>query len=371
MPRKAPWWNSVHKPLPRYASNPERIRLQQQWWNRSNTSRLALIYTPLTYPYSGLDVDVPCSEIAARKRANAEVEYHVPKDVLVTAYVDFATALIPAMLGTGFEYTHDTSWAIPQVSSILELRIPPFDPHHPLFQAYIQRVQAVLAEWSWETYLPANNGFLGPLDVLAGLLGPERLALDLYEHPRNVKALALELAGYLADMVHYELDLFRKAGIPAKETPGALFHGTPCAFNYWLPGDGIMFSEDFCALTSRKHYEEFFLEADIAFSSTVDSTLLHVHSAGFQCLPAILQNPHVHALELANDINNRDVRKLIAAARLVQEAGRPVQVSSWEHPLEAWEIERILAELDPRGLVVALQAGSAAEAQRLYEKIKQ
>ena len=155
---------------------------------------------------------------------------------------------------------------------------------------------------------------------------------------------------------------FRQAGVPAD--------GTPCAFNYWLPGSGFMFSEDFCALVSRRHYDRFFLEADIAFTRSVDSTLLHVHSAGFQCLPSILENPHVRSLELANDINNRDIRKLIQAARLVQEKNLPVQVSSWEHPLEEPEIELILNELDPRGLTVALQAGSVDEAWRLYEKIK-
>ena len=352
----------------RYRSNPERIRLQQQWWDRANTERLALIYTPLPHPYGGLDVDVPVQDIAERKRANAEVEYNVPKDVLVTGYVDFATALIPAMLGTGFQYTHQTSWAMPTLASIHDVRVPPFDPQHPLFQAYIQRVQAMLAGWSWESYLPANYAYLGPLDVLAGLLGPETLAIELYEHPKLVKKLALELAEYVAQMARYELDFFRQAAIQTKEDD--LRQGTACAFNYWMPGEGLMFSEDFCALTSRRHYAEFFLEADIVFTRAVDSTLLHVHSAGFQCLPSILENPHVHALELANDINNTDVSKLIAAARLVQEHGLPVQVSSWEHPLTGQEIERILNELDPRGLVVALQASSVEEAERMYDWVK-
>ncbi|MBE0696103.1 MAG: hypothetical protein IH586_04195 [Anaerolineaceae bacterium] len=342
-------------------TNPERVALHQQWWKCENTQRLALIYTPLPHPYGGLDTDIPVADIAGRKTANALVEYQVPKDVLVTGYVDYATALIPAMLGAGFENDRHTTWAIPSVHSILDVRIPPFDPAQPLFHAYLERVKAILAGWTWETYLPANNAYLGPLDLLAGIIGPEALAIELYEHPAAVKARALDAAAYLVDMLHYELAFFRQAG---------LVDGTPCAFNYWLPGAGMMFSEDFCALTSRKHYAEFFLEADIAFTQSVDSTLLHVHSAGFQCLPSILDNPHIHSLELANDIDNRDVRKLINAARLVQSKGLPVQVSSWEHRLEEWEMDLILAELDPRGLCVAFQAYSVEEAWRLYEKIK-
>ncbi len=359
-------------PLPTKAmrlTNRDRIRLHQQWWNRANELPLALIYTPLPPTPApqhlprrgGLDVDVPPEEIAERKRASAEEQYLAPKETLVTGYVNFATALIPAMLGAGFEYNDNTSWAIPAVDSIVDVKITPFDPTQPLFRAYIERVEAMLAGWTWDTYLPATYAYLGPLDLLAGLLGPQRLATELYDHPDHVKGKAVEAADFLVEMMRYELALFRKAGITG---------GTPCAFNYWLPGDGFLFSEDFCALTSRKHYAEFFLEADIVFCRAVDSAFLHVHSAGAQCMPAILENPYVRGIELANDAGNRNIRVVIDAARLVQATGLPLQVSSWEHPLEEWEMALVLDELDPHGLLVAFQARSLEEATELYLMIK-
>jgi hypothetical protein len=350
-------------------SNLDRIRLHRQWWNRANDVPLALIYTPLPPappipglpPRIGLDIDVPPGELVLRKRADAEMQHLAPKETLITGYVNFATALIPAMLGAGFEYNEHTSWAIPAVDSIVDVRITRFDPSQPLFRAYIERVEAMLAGWSWDTYLPANYGYLGPLDLLAGLLGPQQLSLDLYDHPDHVKDKAVEAAHFLVEMMRYELAFFRKAGIGG---------GTPCAFNYWLPGDGFLFSEDFCALTSRKHYTEFFLEPDIIFCQAVDSAFLHVHSAGAQCMPAILENPYVRGIELANDAGNRDIRAVIGAAKLVQTKGLPLQISSWEHPLEPWEMDLILNELDPRGLIVALQARSLEEARKLYTLVK-
>jgi hypothetical protein len=345
-------------------TNRDRIHLHQQWRRRANTIPLALIYTPLPARPSrwrGLDVDVPVAEIAQRKREGAEAQYLIPKEVLVTGYVNFATALIPAMLGAGFEYNEHTSWAIPTVSSIMDVRITSFDPNHPLFRAYIERVAALLADWTWETYLPANYAYLGPLDLLAGLLGPQQLCLDLFDHPDHVKGKAAEAAHFLVEMMNYELALFRQAGFT---------DGTPCAFNYWLPGRGFLFSEDFCALVSRKHYAEFFLEADIVFCRAVDSAFLHVHSAGAQCMPAILENAYVRGIELANDAGNRDIRVVIEAAKLVQAKRLPLQVSSWEHPLADWEIALILNELDPHGLLVALQAHSLDEARALYQVVK-
>ncbi len=350
-------------------TNHDRIRLHRQWWNRANDVPLALIYTPLPAgrvparlpPRRGLDVDVPPDEIAERKRISAETQHLAPKETLITGYVNFATALIPAMLGAGFEYDEHTSWAIPAVDSIVDVKITPFDPGQPLFRAYIERVEAMLAGWAWETYLPATYGYLGPLDLLAGLLGPQRLATELYDHPDHVKGKAIEAAHFLVEMMRYELARFREAGITG---------GTPCAFNYWLPGDGFLFSEDFCALTSRKHYTEFFLEPDICFCQAVDSAFLHVHSAGVQCMPAILENPFIRGIELANDAGNRDIRVVIEAAKLVQAQGLPLQVSSWEHPLEAREMALILGELDPHGLLMALQARSLDEARELYRLVK-
>jgi hypothetical protein len=346
-------------------TNEDRIRLQQRWWQRANDIPLALIYTPMPAArptrWRGLDVDVPVTEIAERKRAGAETQYRIPKEVLVTGYVNFATALIPAMLGAGFAYDEHTSWAIPTVSSIMEVRITPFDPSQPLFRAYIERVEALLAGWSWDTYLPANYAYLGPLDLLAGLLGPQQLCIDLFDHPDYVKGKAVEAACFLVEMMNYELALFRKAG---------LTDGTPCAFNYWLPGSGFLFSEDFCALVSRKHYAEFFLEPDIIFCRAVDSAFLHVHSAGAQCVPAILENPYVRGIELANDAGNRDIQGVIEAAKRVQARGLPLQVSSWEHPLDPREMRLVLDELDPHGLLVAFQARSLEEAHVLYRLIK-
>jgi hypothetical protein len=74
-------------------------------------------------------------------------------------------------------------------------------------------------------------------------------------------------------------------------------------------------------------------------------------------------------MEIANDINNRDIRVVIEAAKQVQARGLPLQVSSWEHPLEDDEVDLILSELDPRGLIVALQARSVEEAAALYARV--
>jgi hypothetical protein len=356
-------------------TNQDRIRLHQAWWAHTNEVPLALIYMPSLPPPTGesapaatipaqrrgLDIDLPPEELVLRKLAGIEAQYRVPKETLVVARTNFATALIPAMLGAGFEYNEHTSWAIPTASSIRGVRITRFDPQQPLFRAYIERQAALLAHWSWDTYLPANEAYLGPLDLLAGLLGPQQLCMDLFDHPDHVKGKALEAAHFLIDMVNYELALFRKAGFT---------DGTPCAFSYWLPGSGFLFSEDFCALVSRKHYAEFFLEADIAFCRAVDSAFLHVHSAGAQCLPAILDNPYLRGVELANDAGNRDIRVVVDGAKLVQARRLPMQVSSWEHPLEDWEMRLVLDELDPHGLLVAFQARTIEEAHDLYRLTK-
>ena len=84
--------------------------LHDVWWRRSNTVPLVKNWCPIPTPCGGLDIEVPVNEIAGRKLRNAEAHLASPalQDSLVTAGVNFSTALYPAVAGTGFTYDRHT-----------------------------------------------------------------------------------------------------------------------------------------------------------------------------------------------------------------------------------------------------------------------
>ena len=332
------------------------MALQQQWWTRTNAAPLLGPYVPLELPCGGLDFDVPPARMAERALRNAEVLHAAPGDMLIVARVNFSVALLPALAGAGVQYDAHTSWSLPVASGVDDLRVQPFNPDHPLFQRYLERLQPLLEHWSWDTYLPGLCDYLGPLDILAGMLGPENLAIEMMAHPAEVQRHAMDAACLVRDMLAYELRLHRAAGMTAGVTDG---------FCVWLPGTGIRMSEDFSALVGEQHFRDFFIAPDSLVYESVQSAFLHVHSAAHQCLPAILDCRNLGAIEFGNDPNGPDLDTRIACGRLVQQRGLALQFGSWNIPLSVEEIERMVTGLDPRGLLIRLQTRSLQEAEEL------
>jgi hypothetical protein len=338
--------------------------LHGAWWRRANAVPLVKNWYPEPGPCGGLDIDVPVREIAARKLRNAEAQRAsiALQDSLITAGVNFATALYPAAAGADYRFDAHTSWTVPKASRARDVRIGPFDPHQPLYAQYIARLEAVLAHWSWDTYLPVPGGRDGPSDILAGFLGPEALAVELYEAPDDVKAAAEAATDFMCEAIAYEKRLFRSAGVGGE--------GMATAFNTYQPGWATVFVEDFTALIGPDHYREFFLEHDRRLVAQFDSVLFHTHSAGYRNLPEMLKLPRHVAFEFGNDPKGPGPAQRIEAVRAILADGRPAVCGSWNILLPAEEIGRIVHGLPAQGLDLRFQCGSAAEARDLYERIK-
>lgn len=303
-------------------------------------------YIPATFAYGGLDIAVPPTEIAARKKADSAVAAGLPGDLLTVASVNFGPAFLPALTGAGFEHDGHTSWSVPAFHTADEAKVRPFDPNHPLFVEYRRRLESLLENWSWDTYLPGLADYLGPVDIAAGLLGPETLAMEMLDNPEAVRRLAGETARFVADALDFEQDLHRQAGVPG---------GTTECFCVWLPGRGARLSEDFAALVGPEPFDTVFVEADMLACRHCDHVFMHVHSAACRNIPGFLRNPAIGAIELGNDPNGPGLDERLAAARLIQQSGRALQFGSWDIPLPAAEIERAMKSLDPAGLIVRFQ----------------
>ena len=341
-------------------TNREKIELHKTWWRRENNAPLQAHFAPIQLPFGGLDISVPVKEIGPRKQANAVVQATVAQDLLVVARVDFGPAFLPALAGAGFQHDGHTSWNIPIAERCADVTIPDFTPDNPLWIAYTERREQMLAHWSWEGYLPGHASNVGPLDIVAGLLGPENLALEMYEDPAGVLELALAAADLLAAVMREDLAALRARG-PAD--------GTTELYSIWLPGNGVRFVEDFTALIGPKQTREFVLPASRRATQGFDSILYHTHSAAWRNLPIMAEIGGNVAIEFGTDPGGPDLATRIVAARQVQELGLPLQYGSWNHRLSDVEIDQVVTGLDPRGLILRFQTESCAEAAKLYDRI--
>ncbi len=340
----------------------QRAQLHEQWFQRQNEELLVNVFCCRPVPYGGLDLDVSPKDILERSLRNAECMAVFPTDCMISMRPNFAPAFTPAVAGAGFSYDEHTSWSIHEVDEIADIHINRFDPNHPLYAKFQERLEPLLDNWSWDTFLPATNDYTGSFDILCGFVGSEVLAIALYEEPELVKEKALEAAEFLKDMIAYECRLMHEAGLE---------DGMVNAFNMWMPGNNILFTEDFFALIGEEHYREFLLDVDELVLSSLDYSLFHTHSAGYKCLSGVTDIPHISAIEFGNDPNGPGLEQRIAVAQHIQQRNIPLSFGSWEIPQSTVDIETSIHSLDRRGLLIGIQSPSFEEAADLYFMAKE
>lgn len=341
-------------------SNRERVALHESWWRRENDRPLVDNFVPLDLPFKGLDINVPVGQIGERKSTNARVMAEAAQDLLVVQRVDFGPALIPALAGAGFMHDAHTSWNTPVAEHCRDLKVRPFDPRHPLWIAYTQRREELLRHWSWDTFLPGHLNNVGPFDILAALLGPENLILEMTDDPEGVKALSLQAAELLADVMHADIRALREHG-PSE--------GTTDVFGFWLPGNGTRFVEDFTALIGPEYVREFVLPASRRAVHGFDSVLYHTHSAAWRNLPTMVDLQCRLAVEFGTDPGEPGLQTRIDTTRRLQQLGLPVQYGSWNHVLTQDEIRHVVSSLQPRGLALRFQFRDRADSEATFSRI--
>ena len=334
------------------------------WWNRENGRPLVNSYFPKDLPYGGLDVEIPVEDLEGRALANAEALHHspVPQDSLIIARVNFGTVLYPAVAGAEAKFEKHTSWAVHTANSIDDVKLLPFDPGHPVYREYRTRLEVLLDQWNWETYLPVPSDYAGPFDILSAFLGPENLMIEMMSNPDAVRKAVDAATQFTIDVIRFEKELFRSAGFR---------EWSPTLFGSWQPGWAGLFVEDFSALVGPHHYRDFMLEPHRRILEEFDTALFHTHSAGYKNNLEMLALPEGVAFEFGNDPGGPDTELRLETARAIMSDGRPLMLGSWSIPLPDEEMNRIVDSLPAQGLDLHFQCTSAEHADVLYRRIKE
>jgi hypothetical protein len=341
----------------------EQTQKYEVWWRKENDRPLVNSYYPQKLPFGGLDVNVPLDRLLERKLANAEVLHRspCPQDTLIVQRVNYGTALYPSVAGAEARFEDGTSWGVHTCERAEEIEITPFDPAHPVYRTYLQKLELLLENWSWDTYLPVPSDYAGTFDILSAFMGPENLMVEMMSESDDVARAADAAADFMIDVIRFEKGLFRSAGFR---------EWSPTLFASWQPGWSGLFSEDFSALVGPDHYREHILPYDRRVLAEFDSALFHTHSAGYKNNLEMLALPKTVAFEFGNDPGGPDTDTRIETVQAMLDDGRSVMMGSWSIPLSDDDINRIANALPSQGMDYHFQCNSAEEAAELYGRLK-
>ena len=205
-------------------------------------------------------------------------------DAFPKFWPNYGPGVVAAFLGGDYRITRDTTWITPPKTkdgvsySTLPLDEISFahNPQHPLWRRVYALTAGAVILWKDRVSVGITD-LGGNLDVLASLIGSERLAMEMIDNPEQVERLCEEITR--AWMYYYE-QLYALIDVDSI--------GCSCWAALWQPERGYMFQSDFAYMISPEMFKRFVIPDLAACAEKIPYSFYHLDGKG--------QIPHVDQL---------------------------------------------------------------------------
>jgi len=248
----------------------------------------------------------------------------------------------------------NTGWADPVIENWAEQPDLAFDPDNEWWRISKRLLEAAAKRAAGRYYvgIPDLNG---PGEIVARLRGTAELGMDLFDHPQSVKVA---------------VDKVNRAWLRDFEACHGAIHQWIGGYMHWMS----LWSEtpstdlqcDFSIMISPEMFEEFFLPAIEQQTEWVGRTIYHLDGPGaVRHVDALLALPKLDGIQWIPGAGAPPVSEWIPLLKHIQAAGKLVVLYC-----EKWEVEKLLTELRPEGLLLSTVCSSVEEAESLLRKVE-
>ena len=264
----------------------------EAWW--AGTLRRPLIHfaqRELTYPQISLsncdNFTKPPQEVILEIDCNIQNTEYYGDGFPCVGFEFFGAGVLAAYLGSHASLATDTVWFEPLAGepALSDIHLS-FDPNTPWFCRCKDLYHAAVKHWQGKVMLGMTD-IGGEMDVLASLLGTERLLYSLYDEPEEVKRLLSEIHEVWLK-VYFELQSIIEPTNPGYMDWPRLFSAKP----YYTQ------QCDFCYMISPAMFDEFVKDTLLSTSKKIERTMYHLDGRGqLPHLDTILQMDKVQAVQ--------------------------------------------------------------------------
>ena len=259
-----------------------------------------------------------------------------------------------AFLGAELRFVDDaTSWVTPFVEDISQ-----WEPHIDWKNRWWNTVTAMMdavCEAAQGRYLVGIPDLHAGGDALAAVRHPDRLALDLYDVPAEVKRRVRRVTELTKDVCEV---YFEKA---FRVQEGSIT---------WLPaysrGKYVALQNDFSGLSSPAMFEEFFLDDIAEMARYLDNSLYHLDGAiALGNLDHLLSIEALDGIQWVPGAGAKPMSQWLDVLRRVQDGGKCLQISC-----APGEAEFLLSQLKHGGLFISTGCSSEDGARDLLHTVE-
>ncbi len=260
-----------------------------------------------------------------------------------------------AFYGAELEYGEVTSWSKPFVIDWSDMDNLKLDMSNEYFKKLEELTHCALEKGEGKFLIGYTDLHPG-VDCAAAWRDPQRLCVDLYDNPEQVKKLIeLSIADFETIYNHFD------AMLKADGQLSVSWMGIPSFGKMDIP------SCDFSALISRDFFNEFCLPVLEREVKMMTHNIFHVDGKGVaKHLDAILSIPEVHAIQWVQGVgDDYPILQWIPLIKQIQ-AKKPVIVD-----LQKDELESFIEEMEPEGLFLWIATESEEEELAIIKRLEQ
>ncbi len=260
-------------------------------------------------------------------------------DSLPVAFPNLGPEVLAAFYGCPIEFgEYGTSWTEPILHDWGQSGQIKLDLNNPYFSRLMELTDAMLALGQGR-FIVGMPDFHPGGDLVAALRNPQDLAIDMLDHPHQVKELLTCLQPDYFHVYDIWYDKFAAIGQPITSWLELASLG-----KYYIP------SNDFSAMVSQKMYTEFFLAGIIAECQFLDRSIYHLDGPGaLRHLDSLLTIPELDAVQWVPGAGREGFAKWVSVYQKIQAAGKSIIVYC-----DMDELPLVMQTLRPQGLALSL-----------------
>lgn len=272
--------------------------------------------------------------------------------------VMFPVSIVAALahyLGSPIKFINAmTTWAEPVINSWSNRKEFKFDPENEWWK----KSKILLEEASKRAngrYMVSIPDLNGPAEILSILRGNEQFAIDTIESPDEIIRATQEL--------NYTWLKYWEA---CHEIIHQYIKGYTFFMSIWSDFPATDLQCDFSTLISPESFNKLFIPFIEQQSEWIPRNIYHLDGPGALVhLNLLLSVPGIKAIQWVPGAGSAPMSEWITLLKKIQEKGKSLFLSC-----EKWEVEKIVKELKPEGLLLETTCGSIREAEAILSNVR-
>lgn len=246
-----------------------------------------------------------------------------------------------AFYGVELEYKEVTSYSKPNIVDWAQIDETKLDMNNPYFKKIEEMTYAAL-ERSKGKYMVGYTDIHPGLDCAAAFRDPQQLCLDFLMEPEEVKRL-IELSSRDFAKIFNHFDTILKK----HKQLSVSWMGIPSFGKMHIP------SCDFATMISPEHFNEFVLPVIQDEVKIMDHNVFHLDGKGVaNHIDVLLELPEINAIQWVQGMGaDLPIMQWVPFIKKIQAAGKSLVVD-----LQLSELESFMAEVDPKGILLCIDA---------------